>query len=46
VGQRMLGVRRRRLDFARWELGYDSAPMVKQVRWHFAPEPRTELELE
>ena len=46
VGQRMLGVRRRRLDFARRELGYDSAPMVKQVRWHFAPEPRTELELE
>jgi hypothetical protein len=46
VGQRVLGVRGRRIDFARQEKGYESAPMVSRVRWHFAPLPRTELELE
>jgi hypothetical protein len=46
VGQRVLGVRGRRLDFARREGGYESAPMVRTVRWHFTPSPRTELELE
>jgi len=46
VGQRVLGVRGRRLDFARRESGYESAPIVRKVRWHFAPAPRTELELE
>lgn len=46
IGQRVLGVHGRRLDFARQENGYESAPMVRKVRWHFAPAPRTELELE
>jgi hypothetical protein len=46
VGQRVLGVRGRRLDFARRENGYESAPRARKVRWHFAPAPRTELELE
>ena len=46
VGQRLLGVQGRHLDFARRESGYESAPMVRKVRWHFAPAPRTELELE
>lgn len=46
VGQRLLGVQGRHLDFARRESSYESAPMVKKVRWHFAPTPRTELELE
>jgi len=46
VGQRVLGIRGRRLDVARRESGYESAPMVRKVRWHFTPAPRTELELE
>jgi len=46
VGQRLLGVQGRHLDFAHRESGYESAPMVRKVRWHFAPAPRTELELE
>ena len=46
VGQRVVGIRGRHIDFARRETGYESAPMVRGVRWHFAPAPRTELELE
>jgi hypothetical protein len=42
----VLGIRGRRLDVARRESGYESAPMIRKVRWHFAPAPRTELELE
>lgn len=46
VGQRLLGVRGRRLDLARQEVGYESAPTIARLRWDFAPLPRTELELE
>jgi hypothetical protein len=46
VGQRVLGVRGRRLDLARQEAGYESSPVIAGIRWDFAPLPRTELELE
>ncbi len=46
LGQRILGLRGRELDFVRQYTGYEAAPRVRRVRWTFAPEPRTELELE
>jgi len=46
VGERILGVRGRRLDLARQCSGYLSAPIVRRVCHWFAPLPRTEIELE
>ena len=46
VGERLLGVRGRRLDLARQLNGYGIAPVVKRIRFTFAPTPQTELELE
>jgi hypothetical protein len=46
VGRRLLGIRGRRLDLARTEVGYECAPVVRRVRHTFAPAPQTELELD
>ena len=46
VGERLLGVRGRRLDLAQQHDGYATAPVVRRVRFTFAPAPGTELELE
>jgi len=46
VGQRVLGLRGRRLDLAREHGACATAPVVERVRLTFAPAPRTELELE
>jgi hypothetical protein len=46
VGTRVLGVRGRRLDLAHGGPAYESAPVVRRTVHRFAPEPRTELELE
>jgi hypothetical protein len=46
VGQRLLGVRGRRLDLARRHDGYAVAPVVARVRLCLLPRPSTELELE
>jgi hypothetical protein len=46
IGERVLGVRGRRLDFARQAVGYESSPVLTRIRWDFAPVPRTQLELE
>ena len=46
VGERLLGIRGRRLDLARQHDGYESAPVVRRIRYDFAPVPQTELELE
>ena len=45
-GERLLGIRGRRLDLARQHTGYESAPVARRIRYVFAPAPRTELELE
>lgn len=46
VGERVLGIRGRRLDLARQHEGYGVAPVVRRIRMTFAPTPQTELELE
>lgn len=46
VGERILGIRGRRLDLARRHNGYATAPVLNRVRFTFAPTPKTELELE
>jgi len=46
VGQRVLGIRGRRLDLAREHGACAAAPVVRRVRLTFAPVPKTELELE
>lgn len=46
VGVRLEGTRGRRLDLAREHAGFRSDPVVRAVRFRFAPEPGTELELE
>jgi len=45
-GERILGIRGRRLDVARRHAGYETAPVVKSVLYTFAPAPQTQLELE
>ncbi|MCX5672311.1 MAG: hypothetical protein NTU94_13420 [Planctomycetota bacterium] len=45
-GERILGVRGRRLDLARQHAGYETTPVVKSVLHTFAPLPQTQLELE
>jgi hypothetical protein len=45
-GERILGIRGRRLDLARKHAGYETAPVVRRVAYTFAPIPQTELELE
>ena len=45
-GERILGIRGRRLDLARKHAGYETAPVVRRVAYTFAPAPQTELELE
>lgn len=46
VGERVLGLRGRRIDLARLHDGYAAAPVVRRVVHTFAPLPRTQLELE
>lgn len=46
VGQRVLGIRGRRIDLTRRWSDYEVAPVVRRIRHTFAPSPRTELELE
>lgn len=46
VGQRILGIRGRRLDLAREHGACAAAPVVRRGRLAFAPAPQTELELE
>jgi len=46
VGQRVLGVRGRRLDLAREHGACAAAPVIRRVCLTFAPAPQTELELE
>jgi len=46
VGERIPGIRGRRLDLARQCPGYLSAPIVRRICHWFAPSPRTEIELE
>ena len=46
VGQRVVGIRGRRLDLAREHGACAAAPVVRRVRLAFAPAPKTELELE
>jgi len=46
VGQRILGIRGRRLDLAREHGACAAAPVARRVRLTFAPVPQTELELE
>ena len=46
VGERILGIRGRRLDLAREHGACTTAPVVKRVRFTFAPTPQTELKLE
>jgi hypothetical protein len=45
-GERILGIRGRRLDLARRHEGYETAPVVRRVIFTFAPAPQTQLELE
>jgi len=45
-GERLLGVRGRRLDVARQDAGYETAPVVRSVLHTLAPIPQTQLELE
>jgi hypothetical protein len=45
-GERIMGIRGRRLDLAHRHGPYAAAPVVHRVRHTFAPVPRTELELE
>jgi len=46
VGQRVCGVRGRRLDLAREQPGYETDPVICRVRFRLTPTPATELELE
>jgi hypothetical protein len=46
VGQRILGIRGRRLDLAREHGACAAAPVARRLRLTFAPVPQTELELE
>ncbi len=45
-GERILGIRGRGLDLARQATGYESAPVLRRIRYTFAPIPQTEFELE
>ncbi len=46
VGERILGIRGRRLDLAREHGACATAPVATRIRFTFAPTPQTELELE
>jgi len=46
VGERLGGIRGRHLDLVRQPIGYAVAPVVRRVRFTFAPMPGTELDLE
>lgn len=46
VGDRLVGIRGRRLDLARRYAGYETDPAVRRVTLRFAPDPGTELDLD
>lgn len=46
LGERLLGLRGRRLNLARLGTPYETDPVVCRIRHDFVPSPRTELELE
>lgn len=46
VGERLLGIRGRRIDLARDHTGFAVAPVVDRLRLTFAPAPETILHLE
>jgi hypothetical protein len=45
VGQRVRGIRGRRLDLAQDQPGYETDPVIRRIRFRLAPTPATELEL-
>jgi len=46
VGERITGIRGRRLDLARQHAGYETAPAIRRITMRFSPAPETELELD
>ena len=46
VGERVVGIRGRRLDLARQHAGYEIDPAIRRITMRFSPAPETELELD
>ena len=46
VGERVVGIRGRRLDLARQHAGYETDPAIRRITMRFSPAPETELELD